>query len=1277
MEHLYSLQRSSPTSSFHDPYGSCAPAFPLAGLGINSNDYIGAHSIGPIGELHPATAIAAAAVNSLSSTEFHFSIDGTARLNNSRNGSLRTSISRKRALSSSPYSDSFDINSMIRFSPNSLATIMNGSRTGSVASGSYGHLSAGAISPIHSTMAPHLQQLQAHLLRASAGFFPSHQLLGTNMFQTDNNIRPLQTANVTVAAFNETECNKGTNGANSNVASKQQMNFDESPTSKSKNEQPSSTSNKVTQVEADSASAVNNSRHRCTKALNSSLATNYIQCNTTTTTSPTDECHTADTTDIKDEPGDFIETNCHWRECDIEFSTQEELVRHINNEHIQTNKKAFVCGWNECSRGEKPFKAQYMLVVHMRRHTGEKPHKCTFEGCFKAYSRLENLKTHLRSHTGEKPYMCEYPGCSKAFSNASDRAKHQNRTHSNEKPYVCKAPGCTKRYTDPSSLRKHVKTVHGAEFYANKKHKGSNHDSGNNNTDGNYSNSKLRAKIGNMGSNFQQTQQQNQIDVSPRSDDFYSGRTMSISSPSIKSETEAHSPGVHTVHSSLNNNQYNRSHQNIATRLADDDNNTTVTHSTEGNIYGREELNSSNYDEDWTYDDDLDTTDLPITLRTTINVGIGGSTNIPSHSNCVGANCVATTRQRSFRSRLYAKSGNMIHSPLTNIPEINRNVGIGIGELNQRINELKMEPGVMSTPVKYNDSTYSKFLPLKENNLLNDLHMRFPCNNIYNVTHHSQQITNRRDSQTSNASTYYCSMQSRRSSQCSHLSTISTMRPAGAGSSFYDPISPGCSRRSSQLSNANSSTCLGTINSGNAAEIDQNVLLSNANNISLPPPPSSHIILSNFQRLQASSNSRKNHQLFENSRLSIPNLLHSKHSNNFVAGAESIRRQSAPTNIASNQTPSPSFTALSPIQNDSLSCISNPNNTQVRGQNATASTKNDLSASREHHPNQKVSLAEVEEDELIENKLVLPDEMVQYLNEVSDKPAVEKPVDTIVPVSTLDPALAVSEFTQAKNFPSDAAQHSTSISTINNSYSQCKYEICTAPSQINNDQFNNQKLILQRSAKPLSSINKNQQQTQQQKVSTTDTDCSMTSLMEVNCNDVNGIEFSIQNHQNKGPEKEKMIVKQTVHLPGQTVHNNTQEEIQCGDISQSQVSPAPLTKNLAAETIKIDFNKTENVNQINDPSAFNHSTHLNTTALALSTTNNFNMCFSSNRETMNSDTYQRTLEYVQNCQNWLDISTMQPDVTSSTHPNSNMIINDMTTSLTSLLEENRFLQMMQ
>lgn len=130
--------------------------------------------MGSLSELHHAAvaaAAAAAAAGSLASTDFHFSLDGNGRLSSPRppgGGSMRASVSRKRALSSSPYSDSFDINSMIRFSPNSLATmVMNGSRASSAASGSYGHLSASAIGPIAHT--PHLQQLQAHLLRASAG----------------------------------------------------------------------------------------------------------------------------------------------------------------------------------------------------------------------------------------------------------------------------------------------------------------------------------------------------------------------------------------------------------------------------------------------------------------------------------------------------------------------------------------------------------------------------------------------------------------------------------------------------------------------------------------------------------------------------------------------------------------------------------------------------------------------------------------------------------------------------------------------------------------------------------------------------------------------------------------------------------------------------------------------------------------------------------------------------------------------------------------------------
>ncbi|KAL0271344.1 UNVERIFIED_CONTAM: hypothetical protein PYX00_008461 [Menopon gallinae] len=1153
MEHIYATLHNSPTSSLH-------------GLSFPS-EYL--PSIPP-----PST---------VASSELPYSID--SRLPSPR-PSTALRQSRKRALSSSPYSDSFDINSMIRFSPNSLVnTLVNGSRSSS-ASGSYGHLSAGALSP---ALNMHMPQLQAHLLR-SQGLLPP---LGP----------PSHTQGSQGSLFSLSHHPLGSSVSLPKVEGRQDCSI--------RAEADSLTDRKINRIKRETKNGV---------------------AGTETTKSP-------DCGDLKDEPADFIETNCHWKDCSMEFPTQDDLVKHINNDHIHVNKKSFICRWEDCSRDEKPFKAQYMLVVHMRRHTGEKPHKCTFEGCFKAYSRLENLKTHLRSHTGEKPYTCEYPGCSKAFSNASDRAKHQNRTHSNEKPYVCRAPGCSKRYTDPSSLRKHVKTVHGADFYANKKHK--------------------------LGPSPDQEPDGSTNMPSPsRSEEGQLSKTTSLSSPSTVKSEEAPSPGTNqgspiSRQHAIWGDEVNDSPPSALAELVDDVN--------------------------WSED---------IDLGSDLNVAVA----------------IRNTRNR-LRTRLQAKGLALSSAP----------GGLRLIDLGAKIAELKMEPKTQGQT----DQTRLCPKSCGPKTVLDG---------------------NRRDSN-STVSCYgtMSHVSSRRNSQASQASRANSCAMA----SFYDPISPGSSRRSSQMSQPGRSPSIAGsqhIHGVNqfpamcqASKPVKNPLVSPINSPNYHPlSPLTNHVSPNPSVLSPQQNSNV---LSPNSPgMLCPNVLSPSSNilspiyNSNMSPLTAGNNVSSPMSVGGQTAESvPTLTALGPAVSPVKNVLNNTSNLVLQTANMSISSElqnvlppcsaEPAAAADPLHPNQEVQLEQINEGEMIENKLVIPDEMERYLSQVAAILDTEEP--QMPEIAAPNPKMETkteelnsccneteqvqfdfnndltkqniikpARMTQGGKQPGSEAQANRNFGNYpgncNNHehyphYYHQNYHYChqnqnshyhgsgdyqTGPQQQVRNGYN------YAGNKCHPNMNRNVQ-------ASTPVPVQNQNYMQ------NNVQFhqpaacqthACYNHDHCNNYQSCGNVCQTNGVPhcGGQVHNCGNSQIG-GQLAPQQMQMQTMQKFSSCSCINHEVKQNcgqqhklccryhdanDNFKE-NDKNMYkNYSDNYREMENEIQCTD-----ISQSEVRMRRVAYERTLEYVQQCQIWSD------EVSSSTHPTSNMVVNDLTSSLNSLMQENRYFQM--
>ena len=116
------------------------------------------------------------------------------------------------------------------------------------------------------------------------------------------------------------------------------------------------------------------------------------------------------------------------------------------HERIHTDERPFPC--HQC---EQKFLSKHTLIAHIRTHTGEKPFACDF--CELTFSQKTSLNVHLASHTGEKPFACDQ--CEKKFAQKGDLNKHM-RTHTGEKPFNCDI--CGKSFAAKSYLTSHIRT---------------------------------------------------------------------------------------------------------------------------------------------------------------------------------------------------------------------------------------------------------------------------------------------------------------------------------------------------------------------------------------------------------------------------------------------------------------------------------------------------------------------------------------------------------------------------------------------------------------------------------------------------------------------------------------------------------------------------------------------------------------------------------------------------------------------------------------------------
>lgn len=127
--------------------------------------------------------------------------------------------------------------------------------------------------------------------------------------------------------------------------------------------------------------------------------------------------------------------------CTKVFINKGNLINHAAECH--GNVKNFSC--EICL---KSFKYNVQLRIHMRTHSGERPHTC--EICHRGFSQLSNLRSHRKVHSKVKPYKCQL--CFKSFTMLDNLTAHSQKCVKDK--YRCTL--CSKSFAKEGNLISHL-----------------------------------------------------------------------------------------------------------------------------------------------------------------------------------------------------------------------------------------------------------------------------------------------------------------------------------------------------------------------------------------------------------------------------------------------------------------------------------------------------------------------------------------------------------------------------------------------------------------------------------------------------------------------------------------------------------------------------------------------------------------------------------------------------------------------------------------------------